>query len=79
SVAIPAGTFEAFKISAVIDATTEMDGITDAMKKSMEEMKKKMGEHRFIIWYAPELTVLKMEMYQGDKLQSRTEVTKITK
>lgn len=77
SITIPAGIFEAYKISAIIDATTEMEGITEAMKKSMEEIKKKMGETRFIIWYTPELTVLKMEMYMGDKLQSRTEVTKI--
>ncbi|HKZ65962.1 MAG TPA: hypothetical protein VJ111_06395 [Chitinophagaceae bacterium] len=77
SITIPAGEFEAYKISAVIDATTEMEGITEEMKKSMQAIKKRMGENRFIIWYAPELTVLKMEMYMGDKLQSRTEVTKI--
>ena len=79
SITIPAGKFEAYKISAVIDATTEMDGMTEEMKKSIQEVKKRMGETRFIIWYAPELTILKMEMYMGDKLQSRTEVTKITR
>lgn len=79
SITIPAGTFEAYKISAIIDATTEMDGMTEEMKKSMKEVKKRMGETRFIIWYTPELTILKMEMYMGDKLQSRTEVTKIKK
>ncbi len=79
SITIPAGEFEAYKISAVIDATTEMEGMSEEMKKSMQEVKKRMGENRFIIWYTPELTILKMEMYMGGKMQSRTEVTKITK
>lgn len=79
SITIPAGTFEAYKISAVVDASTEMEGMAEEMKKSMQEAKKKMGTHRMIIWYSPEVTVLKMEFYQGDKLQSSNEVTKITK
>ncbi len=79
SITIPAGTFDVYKISAVIDATTEIEGMPEAMKKNMEDIKKRMGENRFVIWYAPELTVLKMEMYMGDKLQSRTEVTNIKK
>lgn len=79
SITIPAGVFEAYKISAIIDATTEMDGMSEEMKKSRQEIKKRMGETRFIIWYTPELTILKMEMYMGGKMQSRTEVTKITK
>ena len=79
SITITAGEFEAYKISAVIDATTEMEGMSEEMKKSMQDIKKRMGENRFIIWYTPELTILKMEMYMGGKMQSRTEVTKITK
>lgn len=79
SITIPAGTFDAYRISAVIDATTEMDGMSGEMKKSMQDAKKRMGENRFIIWYTPELTVLKMEMYMGGKLQSKTEITRIQK
>ncbi len=79
TITTPAGKFEAFRISAVIDATTEMEGMTEAMKKSMEEIKKRMGENRFIIWYSPELVIVRMEMYMGDKLQSKTEVTRIRK
>jgi hypothetical protein len=56
-----------------------MDGMSGEMKKSMQDAKKRMGENRFIIWYTPELTVLKMEMYMGGKLQSKTEITRIQK
>ncbi len=79
TVITPAGKFDAFRISAIIDATTEMEGMTEAMKKNMEEIKKRMGENRFIIWYSPELTIIKMEMYMGGKLQSKTEITRIRK
>lgn len=79
TITTPAGKFEAYKISAIIEATTEMEGMTEAMKESMKEMQKRMGENRFIIWYTPELTILRMEMYMGGKLQSKTEVTSIRK
>lgn len=77
SITVPAGTFEAYRISAIVDATTEIEGMSEAVKKSMAEMKKTMGETRFTVWYTPELGMLKMEMYMGGKLQSRNEVTRI--
>jgi hypothetical protein len=48
-------------------------------KKIMEDMKSKMPKNRMVMWYAPEATVMKVEMYQGDKLVSHTDVTAIKK
>jgi len=79
SVTTPAGTFEAYKISAVIEAETVMEGLTDQMKKAMKEAREKMGKTEMIFWYVPTLSVVKMELYQGGKLTSKNEVTSISK
>lgn len=79
SVTTPAGTFNAYKISAVVDAETIMDGLTDQMKKAMKEAKEKMGKSEMVFWYVPTLSVVRMELYQGNKLVSKNEVTSISK
>jgi uncharacterized protein (DUF2384 family) len=79
SVTTPAGTFECYRISSVIEAATDMQGMDEKSKKIMEEVKKKMGKNRMICWYAPDVTIIKMEFHMGDKLVTRTEVTDIKK
>ncbi len=79
SVAITGGTFECYKISSVVESTTEIPGMDERTKKIMEDMKNKMPKNRMVMWYAPEATVMKVEMYQGDKLVSHTDVTAIKK
>lgn len=73
------GSFDAYKITASVESTTEMDGMSEAMKNTMDAVRKKMGEQKIILWYSPEYAVLKMEMYTGKNLVVRTEVTKISK
>ncbi len=56
-----------------------MAGMDERSKKVMEEMKKKMGKNKMTFWYAPDVTIIKMEFYMGDKLITRSEVTGIKK
>jgi hypothetical protein len=73
------GSFDCFKISSVIETEIDMPGMDEKSKKVMEEVKKKMGKNKMIMWYAPEITIVKMEFHMGEKLVSRTEVTAIKK
>ena len=79
TVTIPGGTFECYKIASVVEASTEIEGMDEATKKIMDAMKTKMPKTSMVLWYAPEATVMKFEMYQGDKLVSHTDVTAIKK
>jgi len=74
-----AGSFECYKISSVIEAETEMPDMDEESKKIMEQVKKKMGKNRMTFWYAPDVTIIKMEFKMGDKLVMRSEVTEIKK
>ena len=77
SLTVSGQSIETYKISSVVDASVDIPGMNDLMKKSMEEAKKNMGQSKMIIWYAPNLTVLKMDFYMGDKLINRNVVTAI--
>lgn len=79
SVTIPGGTFECYKIASVVEASTEIEDMDEKTKKMMDAMKDKMPKTSMVLWYAPEATVMKVEMYQGDKLVSHTDVTAIKK
>jgi hypothetical protein len=79
SVTTPAGTFECYRISSVVEADTDMPGMDEQSKKIMAEVKKKMGKNRMICWYVPDVTIIKMEFHMGNKLISRTEITAIKK
>ncbi len=79
SVTTAAGTFECYKISSVIETETAMPDMDEESKKIMEQVKKKMGKNKMTFWYVPDVTVIKMEYYMGDKLITRTEVTSIKK
>ncbi|MEO5942904.1 MAG: hypothetical protein ABIP30_00385 [Ferruginibacter sp.] len=77
SITTPAGTFEAYKISNDVDSKMEMDGTDEKMKTMMEAMKDKMPKIHYVMWYVPSVTVVKMEMYTGDKISSTSEITSI--
>jgi hypothetical protein len=79
TVRTPGGSFDCYKISSVIETDIDMPGMDEKSKKVMEEVKKKMGKNKMIMWYAPEITIVKMEFHMGEKLVSRTEVTAIKK
>ena len=77
SITTPAGTFECYRISSVIE--TEMPGMDEKRRQIMEETKKRMGKNKMIIWYAPDVTIIKMEFYMGERLITRSEITAIKK
>ena len=79
SVTTPAGTFECFRVSSVIETDMDMPGMDEKSKQLMEQVKKKMEKIRMIFWYSPGATIIKMENYIGEKLTVRSEVTNIKK
>ena len=79
SLTTAAGTFECFKISSVIETEVDMPEMDQQSKEIMEKVKKQMGKTKMIFWYSPEATIIKMELYMGDKLLSKSEVTGIQK
>jgi len=76
---IQGGTFTCYKISSIVEAVTDMQGISEKSKQMMEKLKANMPKNKMILWYAPDATVLKMEYYMGDKLVTKNEVTAIKK
>jgi hypothetical protein len=77
AVTTPAGTFQCYKISSVIEVETGFADMDAESKKIMDEVKKKMGKNIMTFWYAPAVTIIKMDYRMGDKLIFRSEVTGI--
>jgi hypothetical protein len=77
TVTTPAGTFNCYKISSDIEANIELPGMNDQMKKMMEEQMKKMPKNQFVMYYDPSVSIVKVEMYSGGKLQNRSIITSI--
>ncbi len=78
-VKVAAGTFSCYRIHATIEAITEMDGMTPEMQAAMEKARGAMPKNTMIIWFDPVVTVVKMEMYMGSNLLTRTELTNVSK
>ncbi len=72
-----AGTFDCYKITADVEANVEMEGMDEKMKEMMENMKRTMPKQRFVMYFDPAVSIVKVEMYSGDKLTSRNEVVSI--
>jgi hypothetical protein len=70
----PAGTFNCYKISNRVEVEMDIPGMDEKAKKIMEAMTEKM-KTTSSTWFAPDFGIVKMEMYQNGKLQSKTEVT----
>lgn len=79
SITTSAGTFECYKISSSIEAETSMPGMDEKSKQIMDEVKKRTGKNVMTFWYAPAVTIIKMEYHTGNKLIIRSEVTDIKK
>jgi hypothetical protein len=77
SITIPAGTFEAYKITSDVESETQMEGMDERTKAVMESMKDRMPKIHYVMWYVPTATIVKVELYMGDKLSSTTELTSI--
>lgn len=69
-----AGSWNCYKVSS--DIESNVDGIDEKTKKIMEAVKDKM-KMGMIMWYTPELGIVRTEMYQNGKLNSRSEITGI--
>ncbi len=77
AVTTSAGTFQCYKISSVIEVETGIAEMDAESKKVMDEVKKRMGKNIMTFWYAPAVTIIKMDYRMGDKLIFRSEVTGI--
>jgi hypothetical protein len=73
----PAGTFECYRISSVIESERDMSGMDEKQKEIMEKVQKQMGKPKMIFWYAPNVTIIKMEYYIAGKVAVRHEITGI--
>ena len=78
-VTTPAGIFNCYKITSDMEATVELPGMNEQMKKMMEENMKNMPKQQMVFFYDPMATIVKFEMYSGGKLQSSSVVTSISK
>lgn len=77
-VTTPAGTWSCYKISNAVQVEMDIPGMDDKTKKMMQSMQSQM-KTTSITWFAPDFGIVKMEMYQNGKLQSRNEVTAVKK
>ena len=77
SITTPAGTFECYRISSVIESERDMSGMDQKQKEIMEKVQKQMGKPKMIFWYAPNVTIIKMEYYIAGKVAVRHEITAI--
>lgn len=76
-VTTPAGTFDCYKITANVDAEIQMPDMDEKTRQMMKEMKKNMPKQHFVMYFDPKVSIVKMEMFSGDNLISRTTVTSI--
>ncbi len=76
SVTTPAGTWEAYPVSADIKVEMEIPGMDENAKKMMQAMQEK-NKASTTTWFVPAIGIVKMEFYQGGKLVSTNQVTGI--
>lgn len=73
----PAGTFNCYRISSTSEAEVDIEGMDEKTKQVMEAMKNTMPKQSFVFFYDPAITIVKVEMYSGDKLVSHSDVVAI--
>lgn len=73
----PAGTFTCYKITADVESETEMSGMDEKAKEVMKKMKDKMPKSSFVMWYANNAGIVKMQMLTNGSVSSTTEITSI--
>lgn len=75
-VTTPAGTWNCYKISNVVEVEMDFPGLDEKAKKMMQTMTKQM-KTTGITWFSPDFGIVKMELYQNGKLQSRNEIVAV--
>lgn len=69
-----AGSWDCYKVNT--DIESDVQGLDAETKKIMDAVKEKM-KMSMLMWYNPELGIVRMEMYQSGKLNIRTDITSI--
>jgi hypothetical protein len=70
-----AGTWNCFKITSDIETTVDMGKTGPDAQKVNDAMKQSRPKLKSIIWFADDFGLVKMEMYSGDNLMSRSLIT----
>jgi len=79
TITTPAGSFDAFKVTADVDAESELEGADEKVQNMLKAMKAKMPKQSFVMWYTPKVGIVKVEMYSNGKLINSSEITSIKK
>jgi hypothetical protein len=76
TITTPAGSWSCYKVTNRVEMEIDIPGMDANAKKMMESMTNKM-KTTGISWFSPEFGVVKMEMYQNGKLQSKHEIVAV--
>ncbi len=76
SLTTPAGTWDAYPVSADIKVEMDIPGMDENAKKMMQAMQEK-NKASTTTWFVPSVGIVKMEFYQGGKLLSSNQITSI--
>lgn len=77
AITTPAGTFNCYKIYSDIEAEMEIPGADEKTRKMMESRKASMPKQSFVMYFDPAVSIVKVEVFTGGKLVSRSEITSI--
>lgn len=77
TITTPAGKFDCYKITTDTEAETTMEGMNAKMQDAMNAMKGTMPKQKFVMWYAPMVGIIKVDLFSNDKLLSSSEITSI--
>jgi hypothetical protein len=72
-VTTPAGSWNCYKISNTVAVEMDIPGMSEKDKKMIEARTNQM-KTTSVTWFSPDFGIVKMEMYQNGKMQSKTEV-----
>lgn len=79
SITTPAGTFNCYKITANLDAEIDFPGMDEKTKQMLKSMKSSMPKQRVAMYFDPNVSIVRVEMFSNDKLQNRSEIISIKK
>jgi hypothetical protein len=76
TITTPAGTWNCFKISNRVEMEVDFPGLDEKAKKMMQSMTNQM-KTTGVTWFSPDFGIVKMELYQNGKLQSKNEIVSV--
>ncbi|OQP66207.1 TapB family protein [Niastella populi] len=76
TVTTPAGTWKCLKISNRVEMEIDFPGLDEKAKKMMQSMTNRT-KTTGVTWFSPDFGIVKMELYQNGKLQSKNEVVSV--